>query len=288
MLTTTCVSRFLLWVAIAGPALALDCGRLQSMDPEVFRIAQLRGSPQEAALRALLAKDVSSESVFYYGDRLRPALRSLVQDGQVGEAAARLLTLIAVPEDVRAVIESPPQPLKMAFASRWAYDAATSLLHPDSDVEWSFLRRCALNELNDLWADAGAIQTIKLIASPRSRELLEEVQRRNPFRIGSVRRALQYIDSEPAPLIGSDLVALTQRVAHIIAIGEWKGNAPALCDESGENALVAFIFETASDRFIYVGTFHRSASMWELRGVRETEQEMLGLPILLKKHNPKN
>src|SRR5690242_9733463 len=126
-----CVLQLILWGVLIGPTWASDCARLQITDTEVLRIAQLRGPPQEMALRALLAGNhYSKESVFYFGNRLRTSLRSSLQDAQVGEAAARLLALIAVPEDVRAVIESPPQPQKKGFSSRWAYSAATSILDP--------------------------------------------------------------------------------------------------------------------------------------------------------------
>jgi hypothetical protein len=279
----------MVWTALVGPALALDCGRLQITDTEVFRIAQLRGSPQEMALRALLVvgNDYSDESVFYFGDRLRTALRSSLQDPQVGEHAARLLTLIAVPEDVRSVIESPPQPQKKAFTNRWAYGVASSLLDPGSAAEWSFLRKSATNEFNDRWVDAGAIQTLELIASPRSRTVLEDAQRQNSFRVRSIARALAYIDSEPAPLIGPDLHGLAERVAQAIRIGEWKGNSAALCNESGDKALVNFTFETSGDRFTYTATFHRSDAGWKLRGVRETEQAMLAPSIPLLRTVPK-
>src|SRR2546426_6277652 len=123
----------------AGNAGQASGCQLQIGDSEVFRVAQLPGSPQAAALRGLLTDRKNlSEAVFYYGDRLRPALRVLLQDAQVGERAAGLLAFIAVPADVKAIIGSPPRPEKPAFANRWAYGVATSLLEPTSDEEWTF------------------------------------------------------------------------------------------------------------------------------------------------------
>ena len=189
--------------ALVGSAQPLGC-RLQIGDPDVFRVAQLQGSLQQTALQGLLAnrRDLS-EALFYYGNRLRPSLRGLLQDGEVGESAAWSLALIGVPEDVKTIIGSPPRTKKLAFASRWAYGVATSLLEPTSDSEWAFLQKCALNEFDDRWVDGGAIQTLKLIGSPRSREILEGAQRVNAYRVRSLTRALEYVDSGPVPLFGS-------------------------------------------------------------------------------------
>lgn len=287
MVARTCSYLVGLWAAFFGAALALDC-QLQIGDPEVFRIARLQGYDRELALRALLADSKSdlNEAVFYYGDRLRAALRVLLKDARVGESAAGLLAFIAAPDDVKAIIGSPPSPKNSAFGNRWAYDVATSLLEPTSDEEWSFLRKCALNELDDLWVDAGAIQTLKLLASPRSRAILEDAQKRNTSRRGHITRALDYIDANPTPLSGSNIQALAEHIAQAVSVGEWKGNTVARCNESGDRALVKFTFESGSDRLIYTATFHRSDTMWKLRGVRETMQMMLLRPTVLP-INPK-
>jgi hypothetical protein len=188
--------------ALVGAALAQECP-LQIGDPNVFRVARLQGASQQNELRELITDELRSdkhelrESVFYYEARLRPALRSLLQDPKVNEEAVDLLTLIGVPEDLRTIIERPPQPKRKAFLHRWAYSVACSLLDPSSEEEWSFLRHCALNEYHDRWVDAGAIQTLKLIASPRSREILEEAHNQNEFRVRSVTGALQALTLTP-------------------------------------------------------------------------------------------
>ena len=243
----------------------------------------MQGTPQTAALRTVLnrQKDLS-EDVFYYGDRLRPVLLRLLHDAEVGESAAGLLALIAMPEDIRAIIESPRQPKKMVFANRWAYGVTTSLLHPTSEEEWSFLRRCALNELTDRWVDQGAIQSLKLIASPRGQTILEEAQRKNPYRARSVARALEYVVSGPRSLSSSNLQSLAEQVAETIGTGEWRGNSPARCNEMGNKALVDFSFEAGLDRLTYTATFHRTEATWTLRGVRQTMQALIMRPISKK------
>ena len=271
-------------LSLSGSLLAGDCPS-QIGDPQVLRVAGLRGLPQQKALRRLMARCVKRDeerfpqAVFYCGDRLRPALRSLVQDPEFGGLAVTLLAFIAVREDLRGIIQSPPQPKQPEFSDRWAYSVACSLLDPSSDEDWSFLRKCALNEFDDAWVDAGAIQTLKLISSPRSRGILEEAQRRNSSRLRSVSQAIEYIESKPAPLVGPNLEALAARVARALSIGEWKGNGKPQCNETADKALVNFTFESGRDRLIYTATFHKSEAIWRLRGVSETAQMLMPAPV---------
>lgn len=164
-------------------------------------------------------------------------------------------------------------------ANRWAYSVACSLLEPSTDEDWSFLRKWALSEFDDAWVDAGAIQTLKLIASPRSRGILEEARRRNSSRVRSVSQAIEYIESKPAPLVGSNLETLAERAAQALSIGKWKGNGKPQCNETGDKALVDFTFESGRDSIIYTATFHKSKAIWVLRGVRETMQMLMPAPV---------
>src|SRR5450631_619581 len=89
----------------------------------------------------------------------------------VGLTAAAVL---GVPEDLRFIMRLTPASgaANDPFKDRWRYLVATSLLNPDGEDEWSLSRKCALNEFDDRWLSFGAIQTLKLIASPRSTEIL--------------------------------------------------------------------------------------------------------------------
>ena len=106
---------YVLPLSLSGVPVGGDCPS-QIGDQHVLRVAGLRGSPQHKALRRLMARYLEHdeerfpEAVFYCGDRLRPALRSLVQDPEFGEMAVSLLAFIAVPEDLRVIIQSPPRP----------------------------------------------------------------------------------------------------------------------------------------------------------------------------------
>src|ERR1700693_2485110 len=89
-----------------------------------------------------------------------------------------------------------------------------------SEEEWAFLRKAAFNGFDDRWVDYGAIQTLKLIASPRSRQILEEAGQRNPERAEMVAAALDYIRSNPSPLSDGNLEVLAKRTAEVVKIGE--------------------------------------------------------------------
>ena len=267
---------------LIGSAQAQQCPSLVAEDPAFARVIALTGKAQRNELRRLMATDNQRgfiNSVFYYGERLRPALLSLVADRDHAGYAVELLALIGEPEDLRRIIKSPPRAGRDALSFRWAYQVASSLLDPSSEEDWSFLRRCALHEYENPWADTGAIQTLKLIASPRAREILEEAQNKNTFQQRSLSNPLQYIDSNPAALAGMDLISLSERIAQTISPVTWKGNGMPRCNEKQDQALINFNFETDEDLYFYSATFHKTSDAWKLRGLRETAQA-------LKMHRP--
>ena len=192
--------------------------------------------------------------------------------------------MIGASEDLHLILHVAPPPASPGFPQRWRYAIATLLVGPDDEDEWSFLRRCALNEFDDRWVDAGAIQSLKLTASPRSRWILEEAQQKNPGQASRISNALDYIQSNPEPLADINLKALAERVAQVLKIGNWEGNGRPRFNEAGDKALVDFTFQTAMDRLGYTATFHRIDGIWKLRGANETYQAFAPqVPIRSKK-----
>ena len=145
------------------------------------------------------------ELMFLHYRQLRPSLRALVPDPKVGTSAAAILAFIAVPDDLRLVIQHAPPAKKELFEDRWAYHVVSGLLEPASEEEWAFLKKCAANEFEDLWVDAGAIQSLRLIGSPRSLAILQEVRRQNTDREEMIADALKYIQSKPPTLSRDNL-----------------------------------------------------------------------------------
>lgn len=247
---------------------------------EIHRIANLKGSAQVRPLRTLLSNIPEEPEVlssFWHSEaRLRPALRSLIRDPNVGEIAVGLLALVAAPEDIQFLIRTlePPQSDQ---DNRWAYPVVCSLLSPRSEAQWRFLRTAALNEYNDRWVDAGAIHTLKLIASDRSRRILEEVSR-NPNREHMTAKALDYIRSNPPALSSDNLGTLAERVAQVTDIGRWIENTKPIFNAAGDKALIDSLFVIGSDRLTYTSTYHRKRGLWTLRGTRETLQEHMPPP----------
>ncbi len=217
----------------------------------------------------------AAEVVFVLEHRFRSALRALVPDAKVGTAAAQLLAFIGVPEDVRFVVDHAAPPKQGFFENRWAYGVVCALLEPATEKEWALLRSCALNEYDDLWVVAGAINTLKLIASPRSLQVLREVGKVNGDRAAYVESAIQYIESAPPSLSDEDIVAAGKKVAQAIRIGTWKGNKDPRFNERGDKALVECELVAGRDLLVYTATFHKVDGRWKLRGIRETMQALL-------------
>jgi hypothetical protein len=248
---------------------------------DVRRIAALEEKARAGELRELLAADVEDSEewidglVFAQEHRFRTALRALVADAKVGTAAAQLLAFIGVPEDVRLVVEQAPPPEPDSFENRWAYGVVSALLEPTTEKEWAFLRSSALNEYDDPWLVFGAINTLKLIASPKSLQILKEVGKADRDVAEAAEQAIQYIESGPPSLSDEDLVAAGKKVAQAIRIGDWKGNKPPRFNEAGDKALVDCEFVAGRDLLVHTATFHKVEGRWKLRGVRETMQTLL-------------
>jgi len=253
-------------------------------DPDGTRIAGLHSTAQQKALRLWLLHPPEDEAnfletIFYHEAQLRPALRALVRDQKVGNLVVEFLSLIGEPPDLGYLIEHPPYYKREAFPDRWAYGVASSLLDAGTDKEWSFLRQCALNKFDDRWVDEGAIQTLKLIASPKSEAILQDVRSSNPSRAHLVGNALEYVRSSPPPLVATNLGGLAARVAKIIRIGSWEGNGEPRYNKAADKALVNLTFVSGQDLLIYTATFYKSGDTWRLHGVRETAQAFM-LPSL--------
>jgi hypothetical protein len=249
------------------------------------QIAKLSGEAQKNELREILAGRVLEangkgigEFVFFHDEELRPALRSLVADSNVGTQVMEQLAFIGDPDDLDLIVQNAPKPKKGLFDNRWAYEVVTSLFEPSTDKEWSFLEKCAAGDYHDFWVDAGAIKTLKLIASPKSSELLQKVLKRNPDRARSIQASLDYIKSSPAALADADLNEAGKKVAQAIKIGDWQGNKNIRYNKNGNKALVDCEFIAGRDLLIHTATFHKVAGVWKLRGVRETMQALLANP----------
>ena len=132
-----------------------------------------------------------------------------------------------------------------------------------------------MNDYDDLWVDAGAIRTLRLIASPKSKQVLKEVAEKNKYRADSIEAAIKYIESTPAPLSDEDIVVAGNKVAEVIKIGRWRGNDPPKFNEDKDMALVACEFIAGRDLLVHTATFHKVNGKWVLRGVRETLQALL-------------
>jgi hypothetical protein len=253
----------------------------QFVAEDVGRIAKLAGETQKSELRELLAGEFDSttkslnELVFVNGSRLRPPLRSLVDDLRVGLKAGELLAFIGLPDDMRLLVQNAPTPRRDPGANRWAHRVVAALIEPPSEREWAYLKRCAQDEFRDHFVDAAAIRTLRLNGTARAAQVLKDVRRPNAFRTNEIDEAIAYINSSPPPLEDRDLTTAAIKVATALKLPGLWSNQPPQFNEERDMALVDYEFVTGRQMMVYTATFQRVAEVWKLRGVRETRQAAL-------------
>ncbi|WP_157197704.1 MULTISPECIES: hypothetical protein [Methylomonas] len=246
-------------------------------------IIKLSGEKQIIHLRELLAGDYPDslqnepleELVFSEEKKLRPALRSLINDPHVGLAVINLLSLIGAPEDLRLIVNNAPQPNDGVLGSRWAYHVVTALIEPSSDQEWAFLRESVLNKYKDRWVESGAIQTLMLIGAPVSRQILVEAALNNKNRTKDIQQAINYIDSKPESIADVNLIKAGEKIGNTLYAGRWSKNSKPRFNKNKDKALIDCEFILGRDRINYTATFHKIAGVWQLHGVRETWQALM-------------
>ena len=263
---------------------------------DVHRVAKLKGEAQRIELRELLRSEFKSDNdtivnfgngltelIFFYERQFSPALRSLIEDDKVGPLAGDLLAVISNPEDLSMLVQR----------GRQSYLIVSSLLDPNSNEEWAFLRKCALN--NEDFRIAGrAINSLKLIPSKHSLEILQDTYKWNRHMRELVNEAIQYLKSNPQPLTDTSLVELEKKVAKAIQMSGWTGNGIPRFNAEENKALIDFDFivdcnfaeildmvdaESSvklRDLYVYTATFHKVNGVWKLRSLRETMRASLG------------
>lgn len=274
-------SLIMLLLTIAASPLAAQEGTPRPRNSDLLRVVGLRGAAQREALRSLLSSDSFRtdyreflDSIFFYEDSLRPALRSLLRDKKSGHVCAGILALIGVRDDVRAIIRSPPP--STGGPDDDDLVRAAALVDPQSRDEWAFIHKCALHDHDGGWEDDGAVQTLRLSTSARSVGILVDVREKNQRQADAVERALAYRKSNPLPFAGLDLETLASRVARAIDVGNWVGSLKPRYNEAEDKALVDSTFISGGDRYTYTATFHKTQGrIWRLRGVRETMQALM-------------
>jgi hypothetical protein len=253
---------------------------------DVIRATELSGQAQQDALSEILTGRFKENGrdqdlyqlLFFHAHQFRAALQSILKDSKAARRAIPVLAQIGVPEDLRLIIKHAPVARRELFEDRWAYDVACALLDPTTEAEWDFLGKCAANDFDDLWVDAGAIKTLRLIGSPRSVEVLREAARKNKNRQEMISRAIAEIDSGKKVFADPNLVEAGRRVAQAIKIGQWETNRPPRFNKEGDMALIDCEFMAGRDYLVHTATFHKIGDRWVLRGVRETSQALMAKP----------
>jgi hypothetical protein len=268
----------------AGPRVDYVINRLFHA-ADVARILALPADAQRRELRELLAGEMDpagpplNELIFASQDRARPSLRWLLDDPQIGAQAGELLAFIGNPDDVRLLVQFAPDPDGESAVNRWAYTVASALLEPSGEREWAFLKRCAADNYGDRWVDTGAIRTLRLIASPHSLQILQDVLKLNDYRTNEIDRAIAYVSSRPPPLAGRDAADAAGKLAQALDAGTWMGNESPRYDDQHDAALVDCDFLAGGSQFlVFTATLRKVGDSWRVQGVRATRQTLLPKP----------
>jgi hypothetical protein len=247
----------------------------------VDRLLQLGLNDQARELKELMAGSLRGDSleerIFFYGDRLRQALRVLAIDQQIDSTAILAIASIGMPEDLDWVADHLPTPTGERRNDRWIGKVVASMVAPASEQAWSLLRDCAMGERYRGIAGEDAVRSLKFIASPRSRRILDEVLARSPELAESVRDAIDYIDSRPRPLEDRDLLALSDRVASLINRDLRHQNRPPTYNQRGDKAAVVLNFMDGRDLYRWDAVFHLEDKVWRFRGASETAHATLAV-----------
>jgi hypothetical protein len=261
---------------------------------DVAQIAKLPYASLNEQLPELLAGEMDSrwtmaDVIFAHENDLHRALKRLVDDANVGRQAAEMLAYIGYPDDVRLLLGDAFLPTGNPAVNRWADAVASALLAPTTEREWSFLKSCAADDFGDQWVDEAGIRTLRLIASPKSLQILRDVRAINTNRVTEVDAGIAYINTHPAALTDASLSGAAEKTARGVSEGFWLGNEEPRYNEQRDKALVDINYVFGGTHYlVYTATFHHDAGLWKLRGVRETKDTLLPDPPGVKKAQAAN
>lgn len=258
----------------------------QVQSKDLQRVVSLKGESQRVALRDVILGERNDERIAKELDdlllnktsQIHDALLSLATDEHAKQQASEFIAVLALPEDMAHILPTPPTPVASeAFDNRWIYSMVTGLIEPTTDSEWELLKRAASGDYDDLWVDAGAIQSLRLNASARSRSILQEIAVKNPDRKKMVDRAIVYIDAGAKPIADADLIQAGKKAAQSIGFSGWQSNDAPRYSENHEVALIDARFIIGRDLLVYTATLHHVGNEWRLRAIRETMQALLAM-----------
>lgn len=251
---------------------------------DLERIAPLDLPAKARELKEVLAGEFQTDelldrALFKAEHQFRPALVELVTDRDVGPGAISVLSLIAVPEDLARVVRHLPPPSKEWLENRWACEVAGAMLEPTTDEEWAFLERCARDAYDDPAVVDSAITSLRLIASPRSRQVLEALRPKDEDVKAAIAWAIAELQANPKPLEDRDLATLGRKVAAVIRAGKLLEIDQPEYNQRRDKALVDLSFGRGRESIVFTATCHSVGGVWKLRGLRLFSLGTLAVPV---------
>jgi hypothetical protein len=251
---------------------------------DIIRIAKLDDKARLPELRELLAgslRDGDLETEIFVWERaFRTTLRELAGDPHLGVGVLCLLASIGEPADLAWVVPRLPHANKDdVLQDRWACEVVGGLLEPTTDAEWAFLKRCASGEFEFEAARPDAITILRLIASAKSRVILEGLHVDDDDYESMISQAIDYIKTNPAPFVDRELVRLGRRLASELKCGKWQGNTEPLYNEQRDKARIGLSFAEGIEAIKFTAVFHKVGEAWKLRGFRLWSLGTLAVPV---------
>ncbi len=238
-------------------------------EPNFARFAAFGGTAQARELRSVLVTfDFEPENLAALARHerdLHKAFVLLLRDPEGTKLTATTLNLLGYREGRESLLAGLPAPPKDNADRKLASDLVCARFDPRREKEWLYPRVAAIGEADDGDRNC-AILLLKLSTNPRRGRILEEALTTGADRGDSVREAIQYIRSRPAPLKDVSLNQLIERAVAAVQMGERAGTPETRYNKSRQLALVDFPLLQGC-RSTCPASFHRENGLWSLRSL---------------------
>lgn len=239
------------------------------LDEDVDRALQLHPKKRSTAVRNILSEgywpDIGDNVFVRESELCRPMLQDFLNDKDVARSAASILVFMGYPEDIRTVLKKFPPRETRDYRNFLCSQIAYALFDPVTEEEWDFLRRCAIDEFQDGWADAAALQTLSLLDDTRRLDIFNEVKQKNRKRVSD--DLIARFNTAPPALMGEDISLLAGNISKAVSAGTWESNEEPRRNTPDTIALVDMFFRSGRCGYLYTAVFHRADNLWKLRGL---------------------
>lgn len=244
----------------------------------LVRALDARGQQHQELMARIDAAEGDANGVwrelFHRSAEVLPAARRALAHPESAELAGTVMAFFGESRDLDAVIghweKSGPSQSDVP-------DSLISCLYdPDSERQWQFLRKVALDQARGVTSAREAIETLRFNGSARSRKILAEAAVRNPAAAKQAKAALEEIASNPTLPENADPAEAMRLI--LAKVGNVKDREDLAFDPSGNRAHFNFTVLSGHCRLTYSATLRRRAGTWRLTSSLMIQQVLLPPP----------